>query len=437
MWKATSISLTSILALAACSGPSVRKDTSPPKFSYPVVWTELGPRTQILVRAVTPDLSCPSLQVDGKSQAMFVRAAATREFPITTCEAEISAGSKTAKIGSKNLSLPTIPKKILVIGDTGCRIKVGEHGNGLQACNDPEAWPFEKIAHAARKWNPDLIIHVGDYLYRENPCPSNFPGCSGSPSGDQWAAWNADFFTPAQELLPSAPWIFVRGNHESCARSGAGWFRLLDPRPLPEKCAERTDPYPIYSGALNLAVFDSTSAEDKTVDEEQVKYFTRQMNQVQKFQPPVKWLLTHKPFWVGMQDKGKAPKIFSQTLLAAEINSTLTQSLQLLLAGHVHFFSASVIEPGPVQIIAGNGGTQLLDVPKGSLDQFNMKSRLIKKNITLHQFGFLTLEAMTVPGQWQVIPHDVQGEPLKICVLKNTTLTCEDPKENKAPGTSG
>ena len=31
---------------------------------------------------------------------------------------------------------------------------------------------------------------------------------------------------------PAAPWIVVRGNHESCSRAGQGWWRFLDPRPL-------------------------------------------------------------------------------------------------------------------------------------------------------------------------------------------------------------
>ena len=45
-------------------------------------------------------------------------------------------------------------------------------------------------------------------------------------------AWEADFFAPAKALLAAAPWIVVRGNHESCNRAGQGWWRFLDPRPL-------------------------------------------------------------------------------------------------------------------------------------------------------------------------------------------------------------
>ena len=79
--------------------------------------------------------------------------------------------------------------------------------------------PFAALATAAAALKPDLVIHLGDYLYRETPCPASFAGCAGSPYGDNWAAWNADFFVPGAPLLAAAPWIVIRGNHEDCARA--------------------------------------------------------------------------------------------------------------------------------------------------------------------------------------------------------------------------
>jgi hypothetical protein len=50
------------------------------------------------------------------------------------------------------------------------------------------------------------VIHVGDYLYREDPCPAAAQAqCGGTPSGDNYGAWNADFFKPAAKLLAAAP----------------------------------------------------------------------------------------------------------------------------------------------------------------------------------------------------------------------------------------
>ena len=52
---------------------------------------------------------------------------------------------------------------------------------------------------------PDLVIHVGDYVYRESACPPRDQGCKGSPYGDDWATWKADFFAPAAPALLAAP----------------------------------------------------------------------------------------------------------------------------------------------------------------------------------------------------------------------------------------
>jgi hypothetical protein len=101
-----------------------------------------------------------------------------------------------------------------------------------QACNDPEAWTFAEVARAAAAAHPDLVLHVGDYHYRENACPEGHAGCAGSPWAYGWDAWDADFFTPAAPLLAAAPWVMVRGNHEECARAGQGWWLLLDPHAL-------------------------------------------------------------------------------------------------------------------------------------------------------------------------------------------------------------
>ena len=117
-----------------------------------------------------------------------------------------------------------------MLGDSGCRVNTTE--NALQACDDPAAWPFAEIAATAARLAPDLVIHVGDYLYRETACPPTFAGCRGSPWGYGWDAWHADLFVPAAPLMAAAPWIVVRGNHEICARAGQGWFRFLDPRPF-------------------------------------------------------------------------------------------------------------------------------------------------------------------------------------------------------------
>ena len=118
-------------------------------------------------------------------------------------------------------------------------------------------------AHAAAK-HPDLVIHVGDYYYRETPCPTGDQGCAGSPHGDRWASWDADLFTPVAPLLTAAPWIFVRGNHEQCGRGADGWFRFLDAAAKPQRCEDNitAPPFTVRIDGLTLNVMDSADHSD-------------------------------------------------------------------------------------------------------------------------------------------------------------------------------
>src|SRR5262249_9219466 len=58
-----------------------------------------------------------------------------------------------------------------------------------------------RAAGRERRRRQDLVIHVGDYLYRQSACPPGDAGCAGSPYGDDWPTWKADFFAPAAPAL--------------------------------------------------------------------------------------------------------------------------------------------------------------------------------------------------------------------------------------------
>ena len=176
------------------------------------VWVEVGADHRVLARVVIEaGGECPAISLDGAAAVpMTMRMPVPKQLR-PACEFEIPKGTKRAAVGSQNLVLPVDdPTKVAVIGDTGCRLK----GERIQACNDPDSWPFAKVAALTAKEHPQLVIHVGDYLYREDPCPvADEKKCGGSPSGFTWDAWAADFFTPAAKLLAAAPWAFSRGNH--------------------------------------------------------------------------------------------------------------------------------------------------------------------------------------------------------------------------------
>jgi uncharacterized protein (TIGR03437 family) len=200
------------VSIAAGASPSIAK------------YIELGPAGAVVARAITSENVCPLISIDGTSQPMQMRAAGSLPFyPVLSCEAAIPSGTKAVAIEGQALTLPiNNPQRITVLGDTGCRMDT----SNSQACSDPKAWPVATVAASALSTNPQLLIHDGDYHYREAQCSPSVPGCAGSPWGYNWDVWREDVFRPLQSLLPAAPWVFVRGNHESCDRAGEGWFRF-------------------------------------------------------------------------------------------------------------------------------------------------------------------------------------------------------------------
>jgi hypothetical protein len=153
-----------------------------------VQWVELGANGSSSVRAITDD-ACPSVVFDGTAVQMSVRAEPTQSFrdtkpapfPVRSCEVAVPAGAIAATLNGATLPLARAnPRRIVMFGDSGCRLLPGYP---TQACNDPSAWPFPKVAAAAAAARPDLVIHVGDYIYRETPCPEGNTACAGSPWG--------------------------------------------------------------------------------------------------------------------------------------------------------------------------------------------------------------------------------------------------------------
>jgi hypothetical protein len=88
------------------------------------------------------------------------------------------------------------------------------------------------------------------------PCPAGNTGCANSPYGYGWEAWNADFFEPSEPQLAVAPWIMVRGNHETCDRAGDGWFRFLDHAKPPSACEKFGPSFVVSFSDLGIFGFE-------------------------------------------------------------------------------------------------------------------------------------------------------------------------------------
>jgi len=122
-------------------------------------------------------------------------------------------------------------------------------------------------------------------------------GCQGNPYGDNWATWNADFFTPTASALGAAPWLFIRGNHETCDRNPVGWLTFLDPRQYQSACQRFTEPYITALRSVSSAVIDSAEAADTSDTPQEAAQYARQFGLLDEVTPSGSWLVTHRPVW--------------------------------------------------------------------------------------------------------------------------------------------
>lgn len=426
----------------------------------------LGEGGRAMVRVVTAAAQCPALWLDGVAQAMGTRAppqtlaprvgqAKPTVFAVRICELPLPEGTGSARVGDKPLPLPrTAPARIVVLGDTGCRIKTAEHA--FQACDDPQQWPFAAIASAAAREHPDLVIHVGDYHYRESACPAD-QACANSIWGYGWDAWDADLFSPARPLLQAAPWVVVRGNHEECARAGQGWFRLLDPASLSagRTCDQAADdeqanfsaPYAVpLGGRWQLIVFDSALASrpiepGKAADARRLARYQENMRAVNVLAsaPGMRTVfVSHHPV-LGFTVEAAAIRFGNPTLLAAmePVNGTgyFAPGVQASLHGHVHSFQAiNFSSAHPPTLVAGHGGDNLdAELSDAVAESYPSAPGVRIEAVShSHSFGYLLLERDATG--WTVFARRRDGSTLTVCSLQDAHLACGPGLPSVHPG---
>jgi hypothetical protein len=418
------------LVLALIGVPASGGDAPPATDGSPqAAWVQYGPAGAVEIRAVADGAACPLLFLDLVQTPMRLRAEADGRFP-TVCAAPLSPGTRQAALADGKyrvapLPLPApAPKRILVIGDGGCRIK----GGVVQDCADPKAWPFAQTVAAAARLKPDLVIHVGDYPSREQPCPAGNAVCAGQPFGDDWQTWNADFFAPAAPLLAAAPFVFTRGNHEECSRNGAGFLRLLGPAAFDPAapCAPHLAPFSVPLGALNLTVLDDAGASDQDPDPALSNILRSELEGLASASSPT-WLVMHRPMFGAVSGPLGLPVGGNITLIAALPEGGIPSPVALRLSGHIHAFE--VLNYGkkdrqPPQLIAGIGGDLLSDVPAdlaGTIFQGRSGVR-VADGLSVRDFGFVLMTEEG--GSWRIDRYDPQGRIAGTCRFQDRRIAC-------------
>jgi hypothetical protein len=429
----------------------------------------MGPEGANTARVETDAPACPAIRIDGRARPMRERAAPGElplrptasasalskpaVFPVRVCEARLPKGARHVVAAGHALPVPRpVVRRIVVIGDTGCRLKQADHA--YQACNDPAAYPFARVAARAAAWKPDLVLHVGDYLYRENPCAAATPACAGSPWGYGWDAWNADFFAPAAPLLAAAPWIVVRGNHEECDRAGQGWWRLLDPRPLAagrdcidpanDVAGDDSPPYAVPLGrGAQVVVLDMMTAPNKPLPAEDARHaqYLADYATLARLarRAPYTLLTLHKPIlgFAAVAEPEGPPELKPNTLgiqsVFAEADPELLPAgVGVILSGHIHLWQQlDFAGARPSQFVAGFSGTQEDIVPFPRTLPAGASpgpgAAVAAFSSWIDGFGYMTLERRAA-DRWDVKVWNLDGQVVNRCEIRGRRSRCDEPQ---------
>jgi Calcineurin-like phosphoesterase len=354
------------ILLVGCMSP-----VSPPE-SAPIAWTQfgIGDTPDLIARVlVEGDTKCPSITVDGAARPMRERQDARSAIFGRMCEERLTLDKalhvRIAFGGSVILDQQVTrdPGTVAVLGDTGCRITSFFD----QGCGDPAKWPFAQIADQVARTSPALILHLGDYYYREAPCKGSNENCVRSPYGDRPETWRAEFFGPARNLLAKAPWVFARGNHEDCMRGGYGWtYYFGESR---KACEVVYDQSIVRLAGLTLVNVDSAHADDKyavgPVNQKWQSIAESMVSKVAGTTGPI-ILMTHVPPYAVCAtpcDKGSVANVGGLRAIDAALRSTGRRTI--VMAGHLHTFETLDAAGGLSQVIVGNGGADLDKFPVG------------------------------------------------------------------------
>ncbi|MDP1876479.1 MAG: metallophosphoesterase [Actinomycetota bacterium] len=463
--------------LAATLTTAIPADAAEQPGSAPIsAYTLVAPRSTaasgLVVRAVMPaGADCPEVEVVRQRNGnvhfgrldMRERSAPATTYPafasILVCSAHLPLDVIGASVAGRPVpaALPAVVDEVAMVSDTGCRIASFE----VQDCSSAVEWPLAAISQSIADEEPDVVLVVGDFYYREAACPptaqalcgSSPPPVTGLPFTDSAYGWIADVLLPMAPLLSSVPLVMVRGNHEACNRGGNGYFLLLDPRdgtedacaPVPGDTglvAAATVPTGTYAidmavapgRTLRLAVVDSAGGSDTRVTafaSLQRPAYQRAAGLTRSRPGRESWLLTHRPVYGYVTTQFAVPGApFNPWTSADQTASSegLLGSYEMVLSSHIHIAQAVRLPGLPSQLVLGNGGTQLdpaIGYPLPSTPP-TAGYPLPDWAWVAPRFGYAIATPLADAGAWRISMRDPAGEQFARCGLRDASLYCVD-----------
>ncbi len=482
-----------LVVLKGCGGGSSNDESASQTQYIYAAWVIIGSdeagNNRAFARVATSYLSpsgqavCPQINIDGRMTQMTMRAVAgvmplrptafqpsvPADFPLSTCESILPIGTQFASVAGQSLPIPKEkPNRILLIGDSGCRMDT----TNLQNCEDPKEWPFASLAQLGADLSPDLVIHMGDFQYRDVPCSvsGKCPINAQSPWGYGWDTWNADLFTPAAALFAKAPWIVVRGNHEICSKAGQGWFRFLNPTFYTEdrscnnasydSIANYSPTYAVSLGAgARIIVYDSANVSVGASISDPNNNFYRQFVDAFTLAANTRFSNTiftsHHPI-LGYSNptstsvppgnatlQGVMSEVMQKMYPVAAANSYYPDSINTAFHGHVHNlqminFGVSNLPSHPATIISGADGVSLgekFPVTDPPFYKTNLVAPGVEVNnmIWNNDFSFSLLERIDNSAFWKYTLYNKSGDAFAVCTQAGRQLNCTPTMGNLSP----
>lgn len=383
-------------------------------------WIQYTHNNKLMARATSIEKECPNINIDGKEIPMLFRAEKydiELKETVRICEQEVTNAKQVSIRGNSLKLVATKINRFIVLGDTGCEASFFDKHFVKQDCTDLNSWPFKTVADQVASVNPDLIIHMGDYSYR-NKFTDKIDEAKNKDL--QWFFMKQDFFTPASNMLHSAPMLFVRGNHDKCELMGDAWFLFFDAQAHQKECLKQSPTYNLNINDLNFMVFDSAEAPSgpeyslETLEKYKSDFATGINNLKKKA-----WLLIHHPI-ISLNELAQGEtinsKIPAQVISDAFLES-YTKNLPIAISGHFHLMADIKRKTdGFEQFITGNGGTI---IHKAKRDAYTYFAKDENEQVQARvKYGYLQFDRKD-DNNWKVTAYSMHGIELYTTMVSN------------------